>query len=168
MTWWLLWDTGLQEVNSWGFFCQCPGFIGSPFEGKGNKRRTTLTEKCGQPGVVAWGRLLPSPLSPPQSCAHGTFIILYILCRMAQNNGSSLRNHNLGSKPLKKPSPIHQRPRGNAAFLALYQMESWLFSCFCGPQWSLCMLAGSLQALTPKLVHQIWKANQTVRRERNK
>lgn len=88
------------------------------------------------------------------------FIILYILGRMAQNHGSSLRNHNLGSKPPGKslPSPIHQHPRGNAAFLALYQMESWLFSCFCGPQWSLCMLAGSLQALTPKLVHQIWKS----------
>ena len=37
------------------------------------------------------------------------FIILYILCRMAQNHGSSLLNHNLGSKPPGKslPSPIH-------------------------------------------------------------
>lgn len=117
---------------------------------------------CGQRKVASVTSISSS------KCCSWAFIILYILCRTAQNHGSSLLNHNLGSKPPGKslPSPIHQCPRGNAAFSALYQMESWLFSCFCRPQWSLCMLAGTVfKPLLQSWYTKYGKENQTKERE---
>lgn len=76
-------------------------------QGKQEKNNTNREEmwsacSCGQRKVASITSISSS------KCCSWAFIILYILCRTAQNHGSSLLNRYLGSKPLEK------------AFLLLY------------------------------------------------